>query len=97
MTRLSKITLFALLSFFVVLSVNAQKFGYINSAQLLVDMPEIKAADSQIESFQQGLVTRGAYFLDNLVHRFFPQPFNSGKAEANRLSLEFGVYCGLQY
>lgn len=38
---------------------NAQKFGYINSQELLVSLPEIKTADAEIETFQKQLLDKG--------------------------------------
>lgn len=40
-------------------AVNAQKFGYINSAALLSELPEVKAADSEIETYQKQLMSSG--------------------------------------
>jgi len=40
-------------------SLNAQKFGYINSAQLLAELPAVKAADSELEAYQTQMVTKG--------------------------------------
>jgi len=37
----------------------AQKFGYVNTAQLLSELPEVKAADAQLEAYQQQLVAEG--------------------------------------
>lgn len=37
----------------------AQKFGHINSGNILVEMPATKAADSVIKAFQDSLVTVG--------------------------------------
>ena len=39
--------------------VNGQKFGYINTQELLVSMPEVKAADNELETFQKQLLTIG--------------------------------------
>jgi outer membrane protein len=41
------------------IAVNAQKFGYINSAALLSELPEVKAADSEIETYQKQLMSSG--------------------------------------
>lgn len=40
-------------------SVNAQKFGYINSNILLSELPEVKAADSELETYQKQLMSSG--------------------------------------
>lgn len=37
----------------------SQKFGYCNSAALLVQLPEVKAADSDLQAFQTQLTKRG--------------------------------------
>ena len=37
----------------------AQKFGYTNSAALLTQIPEVKAADSDLQAFQTQLTKRG--------------------------------------
>ncbi len=37
----------------------AQKFGYCNSGQLLTQIPEVKAADSDLSAFQTQLTKRG--------------------------------------
>ncbi len=41
------------------LQLNAQKYGYVNSSQLLVNLPEVKTADSQLEAYQKQLITKG--------------------------------------
>lgn len=47
-------------------SVNAQKFGYVNSAQLLAELPAVKAADSQLETYQQQLMSSGEAMVKKL-------------------------------
>lgn len=37
----------------------AQKFGYCNSAVLLTELPEVKAADSDLQAFQTQLTKKG--------------------------------------
>jgi outer membrane protein len=40
-------------------STQAQKFGYCNSALLLAGLPEVKAADSDLQAFQAQLQKKG--------------------------------------
>jgi len=40
-------------------SLSAQKFGYVNSIQLLSELPEISTADDAIVAFQTTLVDKG--------------------------------------
>lgn len=48
-----------ILCLLMTVTMQAQKFGHINSQQLLLDMPEIKEADGQLQSFQEGLIKKG--------------------------------------
>jgi len=43
----------------VSLNINAQKYGYLNSALLLSEHPDIKSADSQLETYQTQLIASG--------------------------------------
>jgi outer membrane protein len=46
-------------AFAIVCSLSAQKFGYVNSAELIRSLPEVKTADAQLESYQKELFTKG--------------------------------------
>lgn len=48
----------------------AQKFGYINSVQLLSELPDIKNADTQLQSFQAGLVEKGQGMMKSLEDNY---------------------------
>ena len=48
----------------------AQKFGYINSAELLSELPAVKAADSQLETYQKQLMTSGEAMVKQLETKF---------------------------
>ncbi|GEM_PF-208908 len=45
---------------------NAQKFGYCNSSVLLSELPEVKAADSDLKDFQTQLTKRGQEMVKSL-------------------------------
>lgn len=68
------------LSFLICFGVQAQKFGYVNSSQLLVDMPEVKQADSQLESYQKQLVAKGEGMLKTFEANYtaYVQEANTG-------------------
>ncbi|MBR9921836.1 MAG: OmpH family outer membrane protein [Bacteroidetes bacterium] len=53
--NLKFLTLIAGFLFFMTASVSAQKFGYTNSAALLVEMPETSSADAQLKQLQESL------------------------------------------
>lgn len=48
-----------ILGLFMTYGVFAQKFGYCNSGALLTQIPEVKAADSDLNAFQTQLTKRG--------------------------------------
>ncbi len=66
------IYIFATLAMFFMTTqwVSAQKFGHINSAALLAEMPEIKTADAQLNSFQEGLVSKGQQMMQALQEKY---------------------------
>lgn len=47
-------------------SISAQKFGYTNSVALLQELPEIKAADADLDAFQQQLQKKGQGMVESL-------------------------------
>ena len=44
----------------------AQKFGYVNSAEILSEMPEVKQADANLEALQKQLQKKGQGMLEKL-------------------------------
>jgi len=57
-----------LLAAFMLLGVNAQaqKFGYVNTAAILAEMPEVKQAEAELESYQKQLQKKGQSMLQQL-------------------------------
>lgn len=51
-------------------TVNAQKFGYLNSAALLAELPEVKQADANLESLQKQLQKKGQQMLEELQRKY---------------------------
>ena len=45
------------------ISVSAQKFGYINSAELFQEIPEVKEAQANLETYQSQLQKKGQAML----------------------------------
>jgi len=70
MRKLTQITTIVLALFFIVPSVHAQKFGYINSQQLMQDIPEVKEANSNIETFKSQLQKKGQDMVKNLQAKY---------------------------
>lgn len=47
-------------------SLQAQKFGYVNSASILAAMPEVSQADANLEALQKQLQKKGQNMLEQL-------------------------------
>jgi outer membrane protein len=59
MKKFVQLALMAVLVFAATATASAQKFGYVNSTAILADMPEVKAADSNLEGLQTQLQKKG--------------------------------------
>jgi outer membrane protein len=84
--------LLACLAFATVLQ--AQKFGHLNSGNILAEMPGAKAADESLKVFQDSMVTIGEERASKLQAEFeeFYQKYQSGDvppAEAQKKQAEF--------
>lgn len=66
MKRILKATLIVALLFTVSFSAQAQKFGYVNSAEILAEMPEVKQADANLEALQKQLQKKGQGMVEKL-------------------------------
>ncbi|SEQ77197.1 OmpH family outer membrane protein [Neolewinella agarilytica] len=72
--------LFSLLLLFATVSVShAQKFGHVNFGNLLSEMPEVKASETELEAFNQQLIKQGEKMVEDLKAAV-------AKAEANSLN-----------
>jgi outer membrane protein len=63
MKNLNQVVMKPILSLFLGIVVScglyAQKFGHVNTAQILEIMPEVDIADKQLAAFQEGLIKGG--------------------------------------
>lgn len=59
MRKLTQILTLTIALFFVMPNADAQKFGYINSQELMQDIPEVKEANANIETFRTQLQRKG--------------------------------------
>ncbi|MEM6697099.1 MAG: OmpH family outer membrane protein [Bacteroidota bacterium] len=59
MRKLITITTAIAITLLSVTILNAQKYGHLNAGNLLQELPAVKAANTQLEAFQQQLVKKG--------------------------------------
>ena len=52
------------------LSLGAQKFGYLNSQELIQSIPEVKEAEANLETFQQQLSKQGQEMLVKIQTKY---------------------------
>lgn len=62
--------LFVALMSFMAIGLNAQKFGYVNTQALVNDIPEIKEANANIETFAAQLQKKGQDMLKTLQTKY---------------------------
>ncbi len=95
MMKLLKISMLSsILALLAVVSANAQKFGHLNSGNLLVQMPETKVADEQLKVYQDSLVKVGQDRAKKLQEEYnlFAQAYETGNVppiEAQKKQGEF--------
>ncbi len=70
--------------------VDAQKFGYINSAALLEENPKIKEANSNLETLQKQLQSKGQKMLEEyqLEYQQLQQKYERGEIAPKDLAAE---------
>lgn len=87
-------------------SANAQnaKFGYTNSTAILAEMPEVKSAESTIETFGKQLQKQGQEMVTSLQNKYqdlakkekagelSPKQLNDAQAELKKEEEEIGKY-----
>lgn len=65
MKKYFQIAFVAILLFAASATATAQKFGYVNSAEILAAMPAMKAAESNLEDLRKQLQKRGQGMVEN--------------------------------
>ncbi len=65
-----KVTLVLFVLFGALYTTQAQKFGYINSAEILAELPEVKSAESELETLQKQLQKKGQGMVEQLQKEY---------------------------
>lgn len=81
MKQIVKISLLSIALVGMAFAVQAQKFGYVNSAAILAEMPEVKQADSNLAALQTMLEKQGKQKVEKLQQDIaaFQQKVDSGE------------------
>ena len=70
------------------LSLSARKFGYINSQTLLSELPEVKAADAEIQALQTQLEKKGQMMVQELETKYKELQKREASGEISPKALE---------
>jgi outer membrane protein len=70
MKKVLQISIFVLLFVVGSTGIHAQKFGYLNSAALLAEMPEVKQANANLEALQKQLQKKGKGMVETLQAKY---------------------------
>ncbi|MEM9529042.1 MAG: OmpH family outer membrane protein [Bacteroidota bacterium] len=65
MKKYIQLALMAVLVFAATATASAQKFGYVNSAEILAELPAMKAAESNLEALQKQLQKQGQAMVES--------------------------------
>jgi outer membrane protein len=85
---MNRIVFTLLITFTTIFSLSAQKFGYVNSSQLLISLPEVKTADASLEAYQKELITKGEQMVKKFETSYsaYMEKVNSG--ELSKLQMQ---------
>jgi outer membrane protein len=60
----------SLFTLFLGMQLSAQKYGHLNSGNLLQSLPQVKTADAQMKTFQEGLMKKGEEMAKAFEQKF---------------------------
>ncbi len=60
----------SLFTLFLGMQLSAQKYGHLNSGNLLQTLPQVKTADAQMKTFQEGLMKKGEEMAKAFEQKF---------------------------
>lgn len=75
---------------FAVISMSAQKFGHVNSNEILTTLPEVKTAESQLKDYEKQLMEKGQAMVNEYqaASTAYGQKYNSGELSAVQMQQE---------
>jgi outer membrane protein len=72
-------------------SMNAQKFGFVDTAEIVQSMPQVKEANANIETYRTQLQKKGQEKLKALQAKYGDLETKQGRGEISRVELEAEV------
>lgn len=81
-------TFIALLTIATATGVSAQKFAHINSQLLMVELPEMKNADTQIQTYQETLMKKGQEMVQAFEAKYLAYAEKANQGELNKIQMQ---------
>lgn len=78
----------ALISVASITAVSAQKFAHINSQVLMVEMPEMKSADTQIQTYQESLMKKGQDMVQAFEAKYLAYAEEANKGGLSKIQMQ---------
>ena len=70
------------------ININAQKFGHLNSGNLLEKIPEVKSADEQLKTYQEGLMSKGQTMVEAFETKYKAYAAEAQGGTLSRLEMQ---------
>jgi len=81
-------TLIAVLTIASITGLSAQKFAHINSQLLMVELPEVKTADVEIQTYQEGLMKKGQEMVQAFEAKYLAYAEKANQGELNKIQMQ---------
>lgn len=82
------ISLLLFCSVVAVASMSAQKYGYINSTMLLTELPDVKAADAELQTYQKQLISKGEQMVKSFETKYTQYSTEAQSGEFSPLQVQ---------
>jgi len=82
------ISLLLFCSIIAVASMSAQKYGYINSTLLLTELPDVKAADAELQTYQKQLISKGEQMVKTFETKYTKYSTEAQSGEFSPLQIQ---------
>ncbi len=77
-----------LITLFALSTINAQKYGHLNSNEIISAFPEVKSADSDLESYSNQLIQKGQSMMKEYEQSYQTYAAKANKGELSQLQMQ---------
>lgn len=81
-------TFIALLTVASITGAKAQKFAHINSQLLMVELPEMKNAEAEIQTYQESLMKKGQDMVKAFEEKYLAYAEKANQGELNKIQMQ---------